>query len=215
MEWGELHHQLSPCLIHQPEPCAPAFSLPYRNPAIPIETPFIRCQDDAITSLEIGPFESSPCSVPNGQNPNCTPLFINLLDDAIDVRFLAVKQMPQPSFHLLALGSDGAAIRIPSKRRHRLLQPVEPSCCSFGFPGLLFQIQELQVSNCSISQLNAVCHVCGGSRQMLRELGGCVRAQHLPGLGGCLLPHRHEQRCRVTAGRPRRPVRWQPPYRSL
>src|SRR5215469_5432273 len=34
MEWGGLHHQLSPCLIHQPEPCAPAFSLRYRNPAL-------------------------------------------------------------------------------------------------------------------------------------------------------------------------------------
>ena len=73
----------------------------------PIEAPFIRCQDDAVTSQEIGSLESPPCSVADGQNPNCTPLFINLIDDPIDVGLLAVRQMPQLSFQLLALRGCG------------------------------------------------------------------------------------------------------------
>jgi len=71
------------------------------------ESIFLRRRDDTGALYEIGPLKSSSCNMADGQHPNCTPLFINLIDDPIDVGLLAVRQMPQLSFQLLALRGCG------------------------------------------------------------------------------------------------------------
>ena len=43
---------------------------------------------------EIGRHELSPCAVADGEHQHGLPAFIDLINDPIDVRFLAIKQVP-------------------------------------------------------------------------------------------------------------------------
>jgi hypothetical protein len=53
------------------------------------------CRIETLSPYEIGSPERLPCAVANGQHPHRLPLFIEFIDDAIDVRLLAVEQLPQ------------------------------------------------------------------------------------------------------------------------
>ena len=50
----------------------------------------------ALHSLsEFGPFEFFPCGVPDVEHPHCFPPFSYFIDDSIDMRLIAVKQVTQ------------------------------------------------------------------------------------------------------------------------
>jgi hypothetical protein len=48
---------------------------------------------------EIGRLEFLPCRMANRENPHSAPLFIDFINDSINAGNLAIKQVPQLSFH--------------------------------------------------------------------------------------------------------------------
>ena len=52
---------------------------------------------EGLSLYEIRPLERSPCAVANCDHPYLLPMFIEFIDDAVDVGFLAVEQVPQLS----------------------------------------------------------------------------------------------------------------------
>ena len=52
---------------------------------------------EALDLHEIGRLELPPSAVAHGEHPHCLPTFIEFIDDTIDIRLLAVEQVPQLS----------------------------------------------------------------------------------------------------------------------
>jgi len=63
----------------------------------------------------------------NREHPHCWPPFIDLINDPIDVRLLAVKQVPQLSLRPPSFRGNRAAVGIRCERIDSLLQSVVPA----------------------------------------------------------------------------------------
>jgi hypothetical protein len=59
---------------------------------------------------EIGGLELPPCTVADREHPHRLPLFIDFIENPVDVRLLAVEQVPQLSFRPASFRRNGAAM---------------------------------------------------------------------------------------------------------
>src|SRR5580692_10377673 len=116
-------------------------------------------------SLNIRRLELPPCAVTNREYPDGLPTLINFINDAINVRLLAVEQMPQFPSQLSSFRGGRTAMGMDRKRGYRLFQAVVPARGRLRFGGVLFHIKGFKIAGCAIGKLNAICHVCDGCRQ--------------------------------------------------
>jgi hypothetical protein len=87
----------------------------------------LRAAAEAVSLYEIGGLELPPCTVADVEHQHRLPLFFDFIDDPVDVRLLAVEQVPQLPFGPSSFGSNGAAMGMQRQRMHSLLQPVVPA----------------------------------------------------------------------------------------
>jgi hypothetical protein len=71
-----------------------------------------------------------------GQHTNYLAEFVDLVDDAVDMRLFAVVQMTQRSLGLFAFGCDGTAAGKTLEAVDGLLAPVVPARTGNGFGGV-------------------------------------------------------------------------------
>lgn len=141
-------------------------------------------------------------SMPDGWYPNHAVWFVDLVDDAVRVRLLAVEQMTQRPFGLSAFRSNRATTRKAFQSKDSLLQSVVPARCGSRFAGMDFLEKMAEVVGRANRQLNAVWHVSGGSRQTRPARRGSGLWLHRPGPAGCLRGRWYALPGRAVAGRP-------------
>src|SRR5260370_1520771 len=122
--------------------------------------------------LDIGRLDLPSWAVTNREHPDRLRTLINFINDAIDVRLLAVKQVPQFPPQLSRFRGYSTAIGVGRKRVYRLLQPVVPSRGRLGFGSVLFHIKGFEITRCALGKLNVIFHDCAACRQRPLWRGG-------------------------------------------
>jgi hypothetical protein len=94
--------------------------------------------------------------VTNREHPDCLPTLINFINDAINVRLLAVEQVPQFTSQLSRFRGFRTAIGVGRKLVYHLLQPVVPSRGGLGFGSVLFDIKGFEIARGALGKLNVI-----------------------------------------------------------
>jgi hypothetical protein len=81
------------------------------------------------TLNDIGSFELSPSPMTDGENEYQSPRLVSLINDAINVRLLAVKHVPQRSLCARTLRNQRTATGAQFEGVNGLLQIVVPPGC--------------------------------------------------------------------------------------
>jgi hypothetical protein len=114
---------------------------------------------------------------------------IDFIDDPVNVRLLAVTQVPQFASRPSGFRGCRTAMRKGRKHENRFLQTVTPARGRLGLGGVLFQEKGFKIVGRAIGKLNVICLACNGYRQKLPWGDGCGHGPCHQVPGGFLLPN--------------------------
>src|SRR5208337_1871625 len=148
---------------------------------------------------EIGGFKLAPGAVADVEHFNSLLSLEDAVDHAINIRFLAVKQVPQ----LVLLPCYRAAIRLVFQTEDCLFNPQIPFQGLVGIHGVDLPVQASEIALSMGSGVNDVSHASLQTRRKTPSLAASFPLSHPPDPDGSLLLHQPWRQCQATFDRPR------------